>query len=432
MNISSPSPVRAAGLILWILALPAVSPAESPDGSSVPRPSADLRAEASTLDGFTAALDLAAGPARLSARLSALPGEAMEARIGSSGPLWTAGPVRHSGLARVLADPCADAYLFTGAWGRPLVLDFDAPGYGAFAGGSAGVWAQDADAPRLGLWAGTPEDRGFLAGAAAAAALLPAEGRFDSWFSEEPAVPARLLAAGMAWIGYAAASGRVLAAAALSEEDRGGRGWAVRGEAEHAWGTLRWSGRISAASPGWRGLGGDAADRWELRSDASWAAGPRFRLEGRARAGIGPDGTPDWESLGRAAWVGKAWNWGTELGACDSDRRPPLRLDPALWAGFRGTTVGCSGRASWVSEGPDLTRTEVSASLELAPPRLPSLRLEGSRRWTADGPYWKAAAILEVPAARGSWTARAGTSGWAEDGAAPPWELSFALGSRFP
>ena len=105
MTISSPSTVRAAGLILWILALPAVSPAESPDGSSVPRPSADLRAEASTLDGFTAALDLAAGPARLSARLSALPGEAMEARIGSSGPLWTAGPVRHSGLARVLAKP---------------------------------------------------------------------------------------------------------------------------------------------------------------------------------------------------------------------------------------------------------------------------------------------------------------------------------------
>lgn len=424
---------RILGFLSGVLAVVPLSVcAEAPEGPSALRPSAALRAEASSRDGFASALDLSAGAARLSLRVMAEPGEAPEFRIGTAGPLWTAGPVRHAGLARVLADPCADTYLFVGVWMRPLVLDFDSTRYGAFAGSSAGVWYQDAAAPRMGVWAGTAEDQGLLAGAAAAAALLPAASRFDSWFSEEPAVPARLLAAGMAWIGYSAPAGRVLAAAAVSEEDRGVRGWACRAEAEYRRRGLGLNGRISGASEGWRGLDGTEADRWEARADASWAVLPHFLLEGRARIGQDPDCGLDWEALGRASWTGKVWRWGAELGGCDADRPLPVRLDPAVRAGYEAGAVRSSARASWVLEGADLTRTEVSAALDLGLPGNPGVRLEGARRWTKDGPSWKISAALEVPAARGSWTARAGTSGWAEDGEAVPWELSFVLRSRFP
>ncbi|HRZ90399.1 MAG TPA: hypothetical protein P5117_13040, partial [Spirochaetia bacterium] len=404
---------RILGLLSFVLAaFPSPAPAEPPGGGSAPGPTAALRAEASSRDGFSSALDLSIGAARLALRLSSAPGESPEARIGTTGPFWTAGPVRHSGLARVLADPCADAYLFTGTWRKPLALDFDARGYGAFAGDSVGVWFQDARAPRLGFWAGTAGSEGILAGGAAALSLLPPGGGFESWFAPEVPAPARLLAAGMVWAGYGFPAGRVIAAGAVSEEDRGGRGWAVRAEGE--WGRRGFcaSGRISSASPGWRGLDGDAADRWELRTDASWAVMPRFRLEGRARIGQDPDCGLDWDALARGSWNGKVWTWGAELGACDSARLPPVRLDPAVWAGYETRTVRASARASWVREGADLTRTEVSAALDLGIPRKPGLRLEGARRWTVEGPNWKASATLEVPTARGAWTARAGTSDW--------------------
>lgn len=432
MNISSPSPVRAAGLILWILVLSAPASTESPDGSSAPRPSADLRAEASTREGCTAALDLAAGSARLSARLSAVPGESPEARIGTTGPLWTAGPVRHSGLARLLADPCADAYLFTGAGWKPLVLDFDARGYGFFAGDSVGVWIQDADAPRMGFWAGTARNQGILAGAGAALSLLPPKGGFDSWFAPEVPLPARPLAAGTAWAGYGFPAGRVIAAGVVSQEDRGARGWAVRAEGD--WGRRGFSasGRVSSASPGWRGLDGEAADRWEARADVSWVVLPRFRLEGRARVGQDPDCGSDWEALGRASWNGRVWRWGAELGSCDAARFPPIRLDPAVWAGFERNTVRTAVRASWVREGPDLTRTEVSAALDLKLPRAPGFRLEGARRWTIEGPFWKASVDLGIPTARCAWAVRAGTGGWRADGAPVSWEAAVSLRCRVP
>lgn len=425
-----------SGIMAFLLLAPAApSSAWDPGGGSAsnpPVPEGSLRAEASTVDGLAAGLDLSAGASRLSARLAAEPGTAPSLRIGGSGPIWAAGPVRHQGLARVLDDPGADTYFLTGAWLRPLVLDFDSPGYGAFIGGSAGAWVQDSEVPRIGIWAGSEGHAGFMAGAAAALALLSPEGGFDSWFSDEPAVSGRLLAAGLAWAGYRFPGGGVFACAALSEEDRGGQGWAARAEWELSAKGLLWSGRLSCASPGWKGLGGEGADPWEVRTDAAWIVRPRLRLEGRLRAGLGPDMIPDWESLGRAAWNGRIWNWGTELGGCDSAREPPLRLDPALWAGYRGRALRASARASWVWEGGCLTRTEASASLDLGLPRSPGLRLEGARRWTIDGLYWKAAAILELPSARGAWTARAGTSEWAEDGSAVLWELAVALRSRFP
>jgi hypothetical protein len=433
MSIPDSGRRRILGVLACALAtLPRAVPSEVPEPKPVPGFSAVQGVEASTRDGWSSALDLSLGSSRLALRFTLAPGESPVARIGTTGPLWTAGPVRHAGLSRVLADPCADAYLFAGAWLRPLVLDFDAHGYGAFAGDSVGAWIQDADAPRLGFWAGTANSEGFLAGAAAALSLLPPEGGFDSWFVEEPPEPARLLAAGLVWAGYGFPTGRAIAAGAVSEEDRGGRGWAVRAEGEYGRRGFRASGRLSSASPGWRGLDGEEADRWEVRADASWAVLPRLRMEGRARVGQDPDCNPDWEALARGSWNGTVWSWGAELGACDAARLPPVRWDPAIWAGFEAGAVRTSARASWVREGEDLTRTEVSAVLDLGQPRRPSLRLEGARRWTYEGPCWKASAALEIPAARGSWTARAGTSGWAEDGEAPPWELSLAFRSRFP
>jgi|GEM_PF-5208297 len=436
MDHRIPSGPGLSGILAFLLLAPAVPcSAGDPGGgpaSQPPVPEGFLRAEASTVDGLAAGLDLSAGASRLSARLTAEPGAAPSLRIGASGPIWAAGPVRHQGLARVLDDPCADAYLLTEAWQKPLALDFDSSSFGAFLGREAGFWAQDAREPRMGLWAGTAGDRGIFAGAAFAGALLPAEAGFDSWFSEEPSRSSRLLAAGLAWAGYRFPDGGVFACAALSEEDRGDRGWAARAEWDLSAKDLLWSGRLSCASPGWKGLGGEGADPWEVRTDAAWMVRPRLRLEGRLRAGLGPDGIPDWESLGRAAWNGRTWNWGTELGGCDSALEPPLRLDPAVWAGWEGKAVRTTVRASWVTEGADLTRTEVSASLALGSSKRPGLRLEGARRWTIDGPYWKAAAVLEIPGAQGAWTARTGTSEWAKDGSAVLWELAVALRSRFP
>ena len=406
--------------------------AESQDRGAAPQPSAALRAETSFRGGFKSALELSSGAARLTVRLTADPGDAPEAKAGTSGPLWVAGPVRHSGTARVLADPCADAYLFTGSWTRPLVLDFDSRYYGVFAGGSAGAWFQGASAPRMGIWAGTEEKRGFEIGAAAAVSLQPASGGFDSWFEEKPPVPERLLAAGVVWAGYEFPAGGMIAAAAVSEEDRGGRGWAFRAEGDYESRRFRANGRVSGASAGWRGLGGNRADRWEVRTDASWLIQRRLRLDGRLRLGQDPEESPNWETLIRVFQDGGVWRWGAELGGCDSSRDLPVRLDPAVWAAREGKAVRTTVRVSWVAEGADLTRTEISASLVLGSSIRPDLRLEGARRWTTEGFYWKAASVLEIPGPRGAWTARAGTGTWVQDGASVPWELAFALRYRLP
>ncbi len=436
MDHPSPSVPGLSGILVFLLLSSAAPcPAWDPGGgpaSHPPVPAGSLRAEASTVDGLSAGLDLSAGASRLSARLSAEPGTAPSLEIGGSGPLWAAGPVRHQGLARVLDDPGADAYLFTGAWQKPLALDFDSSSFGAFLGREAGFWIQDAREPRMGLWAGTTGDRGIVAGAAFAGSLLPAEAGFDPWFSEDPARPARLLAAGAVWGGYRFRDGMALACAALSEEDRGDRGWAVRAEWELSAKNFLWSGRLSGSSPGWKGLGGEGADAWEVRTDALWTLRPRFRLEGRLRAGADPDGNPDWEALARASRSGPRGRWGLELAGSDAESDPPLRLEPALWAGYEGRAVRAAARMSQVREGLVLTRTEVSASLGLGRPSLPELRLEGARRWTPEGPCWKAGAALEIPASRGAWTVRAGTPGWTPDSAPLPWELAFSLRSRFP
>ncbi len=404
----------------------------SPGRPPSARPSAALRAQASSLDGWASALDLSAGTARFSFRLSGESGKAPEAKAGTSGVLWVAGPVRHSGTARVLADPCADSYLFTGSRMRPLVLDFDSPYYGAFAGSAAGVWYQDAAVPRMGVWAGKEGEEGLYFGAAAALSCLPETGGYDSWFEEEPPAPERLLAAGMAWAGIGFPTGGLVAAAAVSEEDRGGLGWAFRAEGEYGGRRFRASGRFSGASAGWRGLAGTRADLWEARADASWSIESRLRLEGRLRVGRDADGIPDWETLIRIFREGRTWRWGAELGGCDSSRDPPVRLDPSVWVGREGQAVRTSLRASWVSEGAGLTRTELSSSWVLGTPGSPNLRLEGARRWTTEGPYWKAAAAMEIPGARGAWTARAGTGTWTRDGAPATWELAVSLRYRVP
>lgn len=422
---------EAAGILAWVLAVSGPSAlGETPSGEA--GLSAALRAEASTAEGLGADVTLSKGAARFLLRAAAEPGSAPDLRLGTAGPLWTAGPSRHSGPARVLADPCADAYLVSEAWPRPLVLDMDAPGYGAFAGGSAGAWIQDAEAPRAGIWGGREADRGFLAGAAAAASLLPAEGGFDAWFSEEPGKPARLLAAALAWAGWSAPEGRAVAAAAVSEEDRGGRGGAFRAEGEWGRKEFRWTGRVSAASPAWRGLEGTGADLWEVRTDVSWALSPRLRLEGRIRAGRDSCGVPDWESRIRASWNVRTWRWGVEADGSDSGAEPPLRLEPAAWAGYEGPSFRASGRVSWVTEGSALSRAELLGSLSFRGSRHPGFRLEGGRRREPEGGSWKASAVLDLPADRGTWTVRAGTTGWIRDGTGIPAEFSFCLRARVP
>ena len=436
MKYFQPGRIGFSLRLAWGLA--ALAPtvfAGTPDletGSGLAVRPVSIRAEASTAEGFSSALDLRAGNARLSARLEAGPGTAPGLRLGFSGPLLAAGPSRHSGLSRFLDDPCADAYLFSGSWQRPLTLDFDSRRFGAFVGRAAGIWALDADAPRLGIWAGTAREKGILAGIAAACSLLPEDTDFDSWFSEEPAVGARLLAAGIAWAGWESEDCRLLTAVACSEEDRAGRGWAGRVEWEYSAQAFRTSGRLSCASRGWKGLGGQRADPWEVRGDAGWTPLARLRLAGRGRFGIGPDGVPDWDALARLTRSGRSWTWGAELEASDASARPPVRLDPALWAGWSGDAVRVAVRASWVREGTDHTRTEVSAELALGTSKTPSLRPEGALRWTPEGSSWRAGACLEFPAPSGSWSVRFGTIDWAAGAVDVPWELVFALRSRLP
>ncbi|HSV55704.1 MAG TPA: hypothetical protein VLH39_01165, partial [Magnetospirillaceae bacterium] len=289
-------------------------------------PGGSLRASFSTSDGYSAAMDFLSGAARIAAVLSAEPGARPEIRLGASGPLGVAGPCRNIGLARFLEDPGADSYLFEDAWPKPLAMDLDSGWYGACVGRAAGIWVLDAKAPRLGIWAGTGEGYGILAGAAAAASILPADPDFDTWFSEDPVLPARVLASGSAWLGYCFETGRVLAAAARSEEDRGVSGWAVRVEGQLRGRRVRWGWRASAVSTGWKGLGGRDADPWELRADASWAPMPRLRLEGRFRAWAAqydaPTGGVGWEAQGRAGRSGSVWDWGAELEASNTPGDP--------------------------------------------------------------------------------------------------------------
>lgn len=351
---------------------------------------------------------------------------------GWSGPLLTAGPVRHAGLAQMLSDPCADAYLFDGAWHKPVALDFDSKRRGFFLGDAAGFWALDAEAPRLGAWAGRVGDGGALFGCAAACSVLPARERLDAWFSSEPLVPRRLCAAGLVWAGWGWPSGKILAAAARSEEDLGGQGWSARAEAEGDAGALRWSGRVSGASPGWRGLGGQEADRWEVRTDVSWLLPSRTRLEGRFRTGVTEDGIPDWEALARAAWTGKAWNLGAEAQASDSPESPFLKLEGGIGAGYETGSMRTSVWASWAREGGAPSRAELSGSLALGGTGRPRLRLEGAGRRTAEGAQWKAGLCLDLPSATGSYTVRFASGDWTEITEEPRWEAEFFLRARFP
>lgn len=387
--------------------------------------------DASSSDGLSARMDLEAGDSKISLKILSEPDSAPILRFGFTSPLAVAGPARQTGVLRMLVDPCADAYIFGGDSPQPVVLDLSMERYGFSLGDTAGIWALDADAPRMGIWAGSLRDAGLLLGGAAACSLLPADADFDAWFSDAPALPRRLLAASMVWAGYSFPGCRFLLAAALSEEDRGGRGWSARGEGELERKGFRWSLRFSLASAEWKGLGGDAADPWEARSDLSWLLASRLRLEGRVRAAFDGDGEADWETLARATWNGKVWRWKASLGGADSEDAPYIELRPEAYVEREKGGLRLFVRSGCVAEGAYLIRTEISSGFVLGGTKSARFFLEGSYRWEAEGDSWKARARLEVPSEAGSYTISFGTEDWtARTGEATQWELGVALRAR--
>lgn len=367
----------------------------------------------------------------MSMKLLAEPGAIPRLLLGAASPLVVAGPARQTGVLRVLTDPCADAYLFGEGSPKPLALDLSGARYGVSLGESAGIWALEAEAPRMGMWAGSARGAGFLWGCAAACSLLPAEDPGDSWFSEEPAVSSRLLASGMAWVGYEYPGGRTVIAAALSEEDRGGRGWSARGEGEFERRGVRWKGRLSAASGGWKGLDGEGADPWEARGDVSWLLAPCLRLEGRARAGVEEAGDADWEALARAAWNGKTWRWKASLEGSDSEEASRVELGSEAYIEREAGALRAFVRARCVAEGAALALLEISPGFVLGRQKTARLSWEGAYRREADGDSWKTVARLEIPSEAGGFSLSLGTADWSRPAEeSPVWECEVSLKAR--
>ncbi len=421
-------PLFGLALLCPVPAQPA-PPEGKNESEAAARVPVSLGMEAGT-EGYAADLGLTAGMTLFRFGLSAVPGRGPEARFGLRGPLLVAGPARSGGILRFLRDPGADGYLFSGTWRRPLALDMDSGRTGVCMGDAAGAWFLEAEAPSMGLWAGTPGEAGPIAGLAAAGSLLPRSRGYDAWFSGEDARPGRLAAAGAAWAGYGFSGGRILAAAAYSEEDLGGRGWAARGEAEYRRREFRWSARFSFASPGWRGLDGEKADLWEARADISGFVPPGIRLESRCRAGRTGQGDADWEGMVRATWVGRPWRFQAGLGGSDSDSEPPLRLEPNLRVEYEARALRLAADAGCRVEGKGLARAEVSASLGVGKARSFRLSLEAARRWTAEEGCWKARARAELPCPAGEFHVTLGTEDWTPGSGGPGTVLEFGLRAR--
>ncbi|MCK7483145.1 MAG: hypothetical protein M0C28_43385 [Candidatus Moduliflexus flocculans] len=355
------------------------------------------------------------------------PGRPQSLEIGGSGPLWAAGPVRHQGLARVLDDPGADAYLFTGAWRKPLALDFDSRGSGPSWVGRRVSGSRTPGNPGMGLWAGTAGDRGDCRGRRPAPAPF-----FPRRPASTPGSPRTRPGPPGSW--PPGRSGRDTGSRTAGRSLRGpcprrieetGAGPSGRSGSCRAKDFL-WSGRLSGSSPGWKGLGGEGGGC--LGDPDRRAPGPCG--PGSAwRAGCAPAQTRTGIRTGRP-WPGRPAaaareRWGLELEGSDAESDPPLRLEPALWAGYEGQAVRAAARMSRVREGAwSLTRTEVSASLGLG--RFPSRSFAwrepggGPRKVRAGrpGPRWRS---LQA-GARGR--VRAGT---------PEWDPGFrrpALGTR--
>lgn len=367
----------------------------------------------------------------MSLKLLAEPGTVPRLLLGAASPLVVAGPARQTGALRVFVDPCADAYLFGEDSPKPLALDLSGARYGVSLGESAGIWALEADAPRVGMWAGSARGAEFLWGCAAACSVLPAEDQGDTWFSEEPAVSSRLLASGMAWVGYEYPRGKTVIAAALSEEDRGGRGWSARGEGEFEYRGFRWKGRFSAASGSWKGLDGEGADPWEARGDVSWLLAPCLRLECRVRAGVEDAGEADWEAFARADWNGKTWRWKASLEAVDSEDASHIELGSEAYVEREAGALRAFVRTRCVAGGADLVRLEISPGFVLGRLKTARLSWEGAYRREAAGDSWKTVARLEIPSEAGSFSLSFGTADWSRPAAeSPVWEYKVSLKAR--